>query len=79
LYRPCRGVPQSSVSSVGFLWGSLPDRGSVGILWGSGRMQMTWPSHRPDSRRDVGRLGTRVTHRDECQGAILARSPILGG
>jgi hypothetical protein len=33
----CRGIPQSSVSSVGFLWGSLPDCGSVGILWGSGQ------------------------------------------
>jgi hypothetical protein len=28
-------VPQSAVSSVGFLWGSPPGRGLVGFLWGS--------------------------------------------
>jgi hypothetical protein len=28
-------VPQSAVSSVGFLWGSPPGRGLAGFLWGS--------------------------------------------
>src|ERR1700747_229942 len=32
----CRGVPRSSVSYVGILWGSPAERGLVGILRASG-------------------------------------------
>jgi len=39
LYRPCRDIPQSSVSFVGFLWGSPLERGVVGILWGPGECE----------------------------------------
>jgi hypothetical protein len=35
LFTNVTSVPQSAVSSVGFLWGSLPGRGLVGFLWGS--------------------------------------------
>ena len=42
---------------------SCGDRCRTVDLWGfcgaPGRTQMNWPSHRPDSRRHVGRLGTR--------------------
>jgi hypothetical protein len=62
------------------LWDSCGDRHQSAKLWGfcgaPGRTQMTRPSRRPDPNPRRRPPGKSVTHRDECQGAILAISPI---